>query len=378
MEERLASIFASLPKGELEIVSGKVLEAATAFVLRAEFTEIKKPHADPRTIGIVRVHGTASVSGADRPWSCVTKLIDLEVPNILGTSVDPRNEVRVYEEGHFVGEQFGLRPARCHHISRRSNTLTILWLEDLTEAEAPPFNVHQLGEMARHLGVWNARIAAAPPDLAFPIGHDFQITSAEGFNFKARMTDLLSLRDEPMVREMFARHPIEIVGDFLWVYSELIDRSAALPHALGLADCPISNFFHRPGETIVIDWAGLGMEPIGADGGRFIGSALSWGRGFAEIARQERALFECYLAGLAEGGGLEERDVIRSGYLSELGFYLASMLTLPTILARPKPGLSLEFLEKRLDMPMGDFGRAVAELVDMIPPYISELQTLIS
>jgi hypothetical protein len=89
------------------------------------------------------------------------------VPNVLGTPVDPRNEVLVYERGLFAGYRGGMRPARCHHISRPSETLTILWLEDLTGAEGPPFAVSQLREMARQLGTWNSLTAADPPHLDF-------------------------------------------------------------------------------------------------------------------------------------------------------------------------------------------------------------------
>ena len=117
---------------------------------------------------------------------------------------------------------------------------------------------------------------------------------------------------------------------------------------------------------------------MGADGGRFIGSALTWGRRFVDIARSERELFEAYLDGLREGGATEGHNVLRSGYLSELGFYLCSTVTLPSILARPKPGLSVEYFEKRYDMPVAEFGAALAGMVDLIPSYVDELRALLA
>ncbi|KQW80505.1 hypothetical protein ASC89_10600 [Devosia sp. Root413D1] len=376
MKEQLARIFAAIPPAELAQVASRVLGVATSEVQSVAFTEIETSHADPRTIGIVRVSGLASAAGAASPWSSVTKLIDLSVPNVLGTPVDPRNEVLVYERRYFVGGGGGLRPAKCFHISRPNDTLTILWLEDLTEAEAPPFSAEQLGAMAYDLGLWNAGAAAEAPLFEFPTGGDFQVKSAEGFDFATRAADLLALRDEPMVRAMCAHQPVETVVAYVAACLDLVERSKSLPHALGLADCPISNFFHRPGETIAIDWAGLGNEPLGADGGRFIGSALSWGRRFVEVARRERDLFGRYLAGLRAGGATAATATLRSGYLSELGFYLASMTTLPTTLARPKAGLSLAYFEKRLDMPIGDFGAAAADLVQLLPSYTAEMRAL--
>jgi hypothetical protein len=371
LDERLASILSRVPAEELATVAAAVLAAPGASILSVDFAEINK-----RSIGIVRVSGTASVAGSVQPWSTVTKLIDMAVPNVLGTPVDPRNEVLVYERGYFRDGGTGFRPARCHHVSRPTDSVTILWLEDLTGAGQPPFGISQLHEMARHLGEWNARTAANPPVLDFPIGRDFHVTSTGGFNFAKRVADLLELSDEPMVREMFARQPLSVGTEYGAAYLALVERSKALPHALSLADCPVSNFFHRPGETIAIDWAGLGDEPLGADGGRFIGSALTWGRAFVDIARAERELFESYLAGLRSGGAAEERAVLRSGYLSELGFYLCSSLTMPSILARPKAGLSIEYFEKRYDMPIAEFGTALAGLVDLMPSYIDELRDL--
>jgi hypothetical protein len=378
MNDRLAEIFASLPPHEMALVAARVLGVDEARLLTVEFTEIKTTHSDARTIGIVRVSGIAAASGSDDTWSCVAKLIDLSVPNTLGTPVDPRTEVLVYERAYFTRDRVPLRPARCHHISRPNETLTILWLEDLTGAEGPPFDVAQLTEMAHHLGLWNAHTAASPPILDFPVGSDFQVKCAEGFEFGARVADLLTLRGEPVVKAMFRRQPIEVVSEFVSIYLRLVERSKTLPHSLALADCPISNFFHLPGETIAVDWAGLGHEPVGADGGRFIGSALSWGRKFAEIAQSERALFESYLEGLRQGGSIEDHTVVRAGYLSELGFYLASMTTLPTMLARPKAGLSVEYFEKRLSMPIGEFGVVAADLVDLIPSYIDEMDILLA
>jgi hypothetical protein len=378
VDERLTAIFATIGRDELAAVARAALGAPEALLQAVEFVQIKRSQADARTIGIVRVSGTALVAGVERAWSAVTKLIDLAVPNALGTPVDPRNEVLVYERGLFAGNRGGMRPARCHHISRPSETLTVLWLEDLTGAEGPPFRVDQMSEMARHLGTWNALTAVDPPALDFPIGNDFQIRSAEGFDYGARVADLLTLRDEPMVREMFARHPVEVADAYVSAYLKLIERSKTLPHALALADCPIGNFFHLPGETIAIDFAGLGREPLGADGGRFIGSALTWGRGFIDIARNERALFESYLAGLRGGGATEDRALLRSGYLSELGFYLSSSLMMPSIFAKPKAGLSIDYFEKRYNMPIAEFGIALAGLVDLIPSYVDEIHELLA
>ena len=81
---------------------------------------------------------------------------------------------------------------------------------------------------------------------------------------------------------------------------ELVERSSSLPHAISFSDAPIGNFFCRPDETVAIDWSGVSIDPLGADGGCVVGSALTWGRMFADVAASERELFESYAEGMAE------------------------------------------------------------------------------
>lgn len=117
--------------------------------------------------------------------------------------------------------------------------------------------------MARHLGSWNARTAAAAPRLDFALGNDFHLKSAAGFDFPRLVQQLHALGDERMVREMYARQGLAIAGAYVAAYLRLAERSRTLPHALSLADCPVSNFFHRPGETIAIDGPGSEVSRSG-------------------------------------------------------------------------------------------------------------------
>jgi len=377
MDDRLSAVFARISDAEAASVAAAVLEMPGARINSIHYDEILKPHADTRTIGIVRVSGVAGTVGAARPWSCVTKVIDMSVANAMGTPVDPRNEVNIYESGVFAAPVGGFRPARCYHISRPSEEQMILWLEDLTEAESPPFSIDVLSQMVRDLGMWNAVIAANPPQLDFAVGRDFQWASLTGFDFPARLVAMRQIADNPVVRAMYARQSLDFADEFVTAHGRLAQRSLTLPHVLSLADCPIGNFFHLPGQTIAIDWAGLGHEPVGADGGRFIGSAMTWGRDFVEVVRHEGDLFESYLDGLRMGGSTEDRDILRIGYLSEAAYYLCTILTSPTIFAGPLAKLPPEFFEKRFQLPMSEFGHAAAEAFDLLPPLAEEMRGLV-
>jgi hypothetical protein len=377
MDDRLSALFAMISDAEAASVAAAVLEMPVTQIKSVRYEEIQKPHADTRTIGIVQVSGVAGPVGAEHPWSCVTKIIDMSAANATGTPVDPRNEVRIYESGAFATPVGGFRPARCYHISRPSDGQMVLWLEDLTEAESPPFSIDVLSQMVRDLGMWNAVTAANPPQLDFAVGRDFQWASLTGFDFPARLVAMREIADSPVVRAMYARQALDFADEFVTAHERLAQRSLTLPHALSLADCPIGNFFHLPSQTIAIDWAGLGYEPVGADGGRFIGSAMTWGRDFVDIIRHEGDLFESYLEGLRLGGSTEDRDVLRIGYLSEAAYYLCTILTCPTIFAGRLAKLPPEFFEKRYQMPMSDFGPAAAQAIGLLPPLAEEMRRLV-
>lgn len=110
-----------------------------------------------------------------------------------------------------------------------------------------------------------------------------------------------------MVRDLYARQPLSLAAEFFTVLGQLVAQSRFLPHALSFSDATIGNFFCLPDETVAIDWSGLGTEPLGADGGCLVGSALTWGRRFADVAASERELFESYAEVLERGEGLSTR-----------------------------------------------------------------------
>jgi hypothetical protein len=379
VDERLHSILAAVGREEIARVAAAVLGVAVAEPKETAFAEITKPHADARTIGILRVSGKAAVDPGEgaRAWSAVAKLVDPTIVSFNNNATSPETEERVYEQGLFTGTGLRFRPAHCYHISRPADGCKLLWLEDLTNADSSPFAVDELMPMVRDLGEWNAAVAADPPHLEWSVWHDFPVRRWEYWDFPGRLEGLAEMAGEPMVREMYANQPIEVASAYAAVMAKLVERSKTMPHALSFSDAPISNFFHRPHETVAVDWSGLGMDPVGADGGCFIGSALTFGRRLTEVAVHERELFDSYAAGLADGGTTLNRKALRSAYLSHMGFYLGSMAVLPTMITGPQSLLPHEFWEKRLDAPIAEFGSVAAQIVDVLPSYIAEVEALL-
>jgi hypothetical protein len=380
MDGRLTEILGSVAAAEMaDVAAGALGIEAVADAGPVTYREILKPHGDARTIGIVQVFGNARIAGEPpRPWSAVTKVVDTSIVGQFNGASIPENEESVYERGLFARSGGGFRPARCYHISRLSGHLKVLWLEDLTGAREPPFAVDELDQMVGHLGEWNAANLLSPPDLGFAIGRDYPLQRWNYWRFALRATELKNLGDDPLVRAMFAHQPIEVAADYADAFGILNSLATTLPHLLSFGDGPIGNYFYKPGQTIAVDWSGLSVDPVGADGGCFIGSALTWGQQFADIATHERELFESYANGIARGGGTIDRATLRLGYLSHLGFYLGTMTSFPTMVVGPYALLTREFLEKRLGGPIEELGDKLSRVIDLVPSYIAEARRLVA
>lgn len=379
VDGRLQSILDRIGSDEIATVAASALGVPAVRLETAGFDEIAAHHSDARTIGIVRAVGTAAANGTAPPqaWSAVAKVVDLAVEGQFNGATKPENEGIVYERGLFAGSGLPFRPAHCYNISRLSPTLKILWLEDLTSAKAPPFEIDILLRMVRHLGEWNAVTAAAPPHIDFPVFRSFPARRWNHWQFAARVAELETLAANPIVTAMYSRQPLSLAAEFVSVVGRLVEQSKSLRHTLAFSDAPLGNFFFHKGETVAVDWSGLGMDPLGGDGGCFIGSAFTWGQHFVDVMSAERELFDAYAMGLAEGGMRDDLADVRRAYLAHAAFYLGTILITPTIFEGPLALLPREFLERRYGMPIEALAEESARVIDLLPSYVEEARALL-
>lgn len=232
--------------------------------------------------------------------------------------------------------------------------------------------------MAAHFGAWNGASAARPPDFAFPLlrnafGHRFR-----GWTAPTKLQQFDENRDHPVVRAMYRDRPIAVLADLVDAMNRLIAWGEARPGTLAFGDCSAGNLFHRPGETIGVDWASLTIDPTGVDAGCFIGSSITWGRDFVAVAQRERELFDSYVRGLESVGWRGEVDDIRRGYFCLFGFYTMATLTMPLNVIGADKFLARSFLEKRYGIAMEEIPAAASPIVDLVPGWTAEINRLLA
>jgi hypothetical protein len=375
MDERITRVLEEVPGETLAQVAGGILGLAEARLDGPlEFTEIKKPHAEDRTIAIVRVSGTAG----GRAWSSVIKLVDLAIPGaerVVGLTW-PEYEEFVYERGHFAGDGLNFRPARCYAVTRPQGQLKLFWLEDLTGARGTPFTLDQIAQMARHLGEWNGHHLGALPDLGFPLGRDAYVRRNKGWNYPKWVADLDKHADHPLVRATFGGSH-EVVGRLVTTADPLLERLLSAPHAFAFGDCSAGNVFYRSTETVAIDWASLTDDPIGVDGGCLIGSTFSWGPQFMDPMRAERELFEGYVGGLRSGGWHGDVADVRRAALAQISGYLIITALTPVLLITGNEWVH-NFIEGRFGLPKEEICAQLSEQVKLLPGFIEEIEGLLA
>jgi hypothetical protein len=376
MDERLEHILGLVTSTDLDrVAAGATGIAGASCETRPVYEVLNTTRADLRTLGIVKVTGKArrtdGTAGPD--WSAVAKVVDL-AERLIGDVFWTRPEIEevVYEKQYFVNEGHRFRPAHCYGVSHPSETVRIFWIEDLTGAEHAPFSVDQLAEMARHLGEWSG-FHQDLPALAFPVPRDLFAVRWGQDALRARYRRFVELEPEA-VALVYRDVPRDALIQLRGLLTAQNERTVALPHCLAFGDCQVGNLFHRPNETIAVDWASLAYDPIGADAGSMIGSAL--GRvGLLTIARNERALFGCYVDGLRASGWRGNVDDVRRAYFCQYGHYLASTLGLmPVIFAFdewPRAEIELRMRARWEEVP-----DLIAPVIAMYPAYIAELQAL--
>lgn len=379
MNDRLESILNSVTADEFTTVARGALGSSSATLIgEPVFEEITTPHADLRTLGIVRALGEANTGSSTESWTAVLKILDVEAPAGQNAGwVRAENEETVYEQNLFTDDDLRFRPARFYLKANRGPGLKLIWLEDLSDAEGPPFDVTQLSAIAGALGEFNGFQKQQPTKLPFePAANSFKVRW-EGAAFVAAVSRLEQFRDNEIAKAMYRKSTVESTLEIHDLMVRLIERIKREQGSLSFGDSQPGNLFRKGDETVAIDWASLTMDPIGVDAGCLVGASSVWGRSGVDVALNERDIFESYVHGARSQGCNTPIDDLRRAFFGQFGLYLAATGNSPVTMAVPGEYFPQEFFEKRFETPWDEIPDLLAGIVDLIPGYVEELKQLL-
>ena len=346
------------------------------------FAEITNNHNDDRTVGIVKVSGTAvSVrNGSHHNWSSVVKIIDQSVPtNVAAVWGFPENEVKVYEQGLLVDDEVQLRPAKCYLAQKHSDGLHVLWLEDLSDAPQPPWTLDQFVRTANHLGQFNGYHFANKTELPIKATRDAYYLRGTSIPWQSQYSKLMEMPDDPIVRRVFRETPLGSGQDYIISFERALEVAKSLPHTLSFGDSHSRNLFPLGSETVGIDWASVAYDPIGCDIGVLTGSPLSVAEVEVQlVARNERDIYESYIDGLKSSGWTGNLDHVRLGFFMQFSFYLLIPAGLPFRFEQMKTNKAVRtWAEQKFGVPLDEFPELKAQVAVLIPKYAEELKQLL-
>jgi hypothetical protein len=305
-------------------------------------------------------------------WSLILKIIPDVFQELDGDapkrSALPR-EVAFYRSDLVHQLPAGVRAARCFAISAQfgdeAQREFWLWLEALESQPAGQWTLDDHYQLAYSLGLLNGAFLANRP---LPVAPWLAYDGVR--NYLAHAAPLVNQwvanQEHPLVQRAF---PATTIASFvaLWQARERhLQTLAMLPQTLCHGDAQVSNLFlsNRTGgplETVAIDWADVGVGPLGLDLAQLISFSLGTNKvEMDQASTLDQAGFEGYLAGLQAIDWRGDPRVVRLGYTA------AALKTRTTGVIRAIPFLIDETVRRQAESKLKAQGLTFENMLDIV------------
>ncbi|NQW17803.1 MAG: phosphotransferase [Chloroflexi bacterium] len=378
----LLSQLRSLISDEIELIAIRSLQDQGARLAGAWTVEkLGDAHSDPRTEAILKISGSARVAVGVQPWSSILKVVNSAAVNNQDrtTHLTTDSELGLLQSGVHADIKGGIRPVRCFGVDDREDGRQWIWQEDMSRARGLPWFEGDYAQATldagRLNGAWPDRVARDAPWLNTNSG-------IARWNLKLYAGPLIdAAASHPRFASTFTPR---IAGEakgaatLIRAYEKVV---ADLPKCFSHGDCHSRNLFLPEGrrtETVAIDWAAVGTDSIGIDGGTVIGSSLAWydGEVGAAINATDDALNN-YLRGMREVGWEGDDLTATVGfYWPILNYGAFSLFIIPWI----TQGWILEereFIESRFGHTIEDLPQKMLERWNLVRPMFDDARKLL-
>jgi hypothetical protein len=318
------------PSGNSPLIDIGVLTKVVRSMLASETAEIKTWHlaqigggmGNPVSVGLFRVQGVASDQGMDEFWSVILKVLQ-SPENVgwkdMGESDDPshwnywKREPLVYRSGLLDNLPEGLAAPCCYAVEELPGNVSRLWLEDIQDMYQSAWTLERYSLTARHLGRLNGKYINKNNYPEYPwLGRELNRQWLQMFDWKNLQWG------HPAA---LSRYPEPDNNPFLQLllqHERLLEKLDMLPKTISHGDTYPTNFMSRIDikgreQTVALDWALLGLQPLGYDLGQFVFGAIT---NLKEVIQIEviDSLFEAYFQGLRDEGCNLDAKSVRFGF----------------------------------------------------------------
>jgi hypothetical protein len=369
-------------RGELTGLIRQVLGRETVELCDCTIHPIAYGATNPVSGGVYRVIGTARDSSQTIPWSVILKVVRAPEENVgrtllrrlpgywpsvfvptEGLTSPPmfwKREVLAYQSGLLGDLPRGLAAPRCFSVMEKSPTLYRLWLEDIKDTDHERWTLSRYREAARHLGQFNgAYLAERPLPTDRWLASDWMRSWLWCLEQEGGMERVAAaVISDPLMRQVIPHALMDRLRR-LWdkreVFLLALDR---LPRVLCHRDAFPANLFLRRmpdgrEEMVAVDWAFVGVGPIGEDLAPLVAVRAPAEMGLIEAPQLEKAVFEGYVHGLRETGWEGDVRLARLGYAASVALRYGC-LTAGVVLLRALDPVTRAVMEERRAQPIDE------------------------
>ena len=278
---------------------------------------------NPVSVGLYRFAGIGQDGAELVPWSVVLKI--LQSPGNSGWVNMGEGEIQthwnywkreilVYQSGLLETLPEGLVAPRCYGTADQPGEIAWLWLEDIRDAYVGTWPLERYALTARHLGRLNGLYISEHSLPAFPWLS--RQRNSQWIDFMPHWQPITW--EHPRVLRRYPRLQANTFRRMLLEHERFLAKLDLLPKTVSHGDTYPTNFMSRnpsdsQEQTVALDWALMGIEPLGDDLGQLVfGAQLN----LKEVKREEvtETLFEAYLAGLQDSGCRVDPVWVRFGF----------------------------------------------------------------
>jgi len=309
---------------------------------------------------IHRLSGRAQDQGETMEWSLILKV--LSPPADRGQPTDFnywRREACAYGSGFLDDLPGGLAAPRCFGVIDKPNGECWIWLEDVEDEMRPEWPLEHYGVVARHFGQFSGAYLMERPLPSYPwLSRDWM--RHEILREAPNIAKLRDSLDHPLVRRLYPPDAVESILRAWAARERFLEAFDRLPQTLCHFDLFRANLFARrpssgPWQTVAIDWALVGIGPIGRDLNEFARRGLDSTR----AKELEPIVFEGYLEGLCDTGWQGDPRQVRFGQIGR--YVMLKIATLGVSLAAATDESRYSWTEQRLGCTMAEWADGVAE-----------------
>jgi len=322
MEINASSALQSIDAPMLTAIVCQSLRRDNLQIIDWHLSQIGGGVGNPVSVGLYRIEGTAQDRDERVAWSVILKIIQSPA-NVgwvnMGEGDDPthwnywKRELLAYQSGLLETLPDGMAAPRCYGTNELPGDVAWLWLEDIGDSYGDAWPLERYALAARHLGLLNGSYLTARPLPALPWLSNHLI----GQWIASQPWQTIPW-EHPRVFNRYPRPEVNSFRRMLVEHKRFLAQFERLPQTICHGDTYPTNFKSRsvrgaPEQTVALDWALMGIAPLGDDLGQLVfGAHLNLKE--AKRVDVDKALFESYVAGLRTSGCRTDPRLVRFGY----------------------------------------------------------------